>query len=263
LSDLSNLMAKIPQPYQPQASVAIGSLILVLIVLYHGACLHRILVLYKRGERRLRIGKPHLLAALLLFAWSIFLMLALHISEIAIWAACLKGLGLIKHADDAVYFCANSYSTLGFGNVDLLERWRNISPIIGISGLFTFAWTTSAAVDVVDAQSKLIERLEEEREHEMHMRFAMRKELWNVLKKEKAAQRAEREKTRTEASGIPFFQRHKLWKEERKREKDLRQARATAIAELRGKEKLEEKKLGTAELPQNSDSNKDSNKKDG
>ena len=70
-------------------------------------------------------------------------------AEITAWAFGLMWLGLILRPNDAIYFCANAYTTLGYGTVDLDPQWRNISPIIAISGLFTFAWTTSSLVSVV------------------------------------------------------------------------------------------------------------------
>src|SRR6202012_1235501 len=101
------------------AAIGIGSLILVLLVLFHGISLHRILVLFKRGEIRLRTGRPHLGRAGLFFGWAVFLMLSLHILEIMTWAWFLVHLGLILRAADAIYFCANAYTTLGYGTVDL------------------------------------------------------------------------------------------------------------------------------------------------
>src|SRR5271166_3666374 len=59
-------------------------------------------------------------------------------------------------------FCANAYSTLGYGSVDLEPHWRNISPIIGISGLFTFAWTTRVLVEMVTLHRQLIGHLIDE-----------------------------------------------------------------------------------------------------
>ena len=90
-------------------------------------------------------------------------MLDLHIAEILIWAFVLNRMGLLVHAYDAIYFCANGYTTLGMGKMDIEEHWKLISPIIGISGSFTFAWTTSALVDVVASNRRLIDRLEDER----------------------------------------------------------------------------------------------------
>ena len=90
-------------------------------------------------------------------------MLGLQIVEIMIWALLLNRLGLIKNVHDVIYFCANAYTTLGMGKMELDRPWRLISPIIGISGLFTFAWTTSALVDLVTAHRQLVQQLEEQR----------------------------------------------------------------------------------------------------
>src|SRR5271154_446180 len=170
---LSELLAKIPDEFKPLAALGIGAFMLVFLVLLHGTGLHGILVRRKRRELRLRAGRPLLIKGLLLFASPIFLMLALHIVGFMLWAYALRFMGLIPHVYDAIYFCANAYTTLGYGNVDLGAHWRNISPIIGISGLFTMAWTTSALVGVVSSHRQLLEQIEDEREGEMKMRFAL------------------------------------------------------------------------------------------
>ena len=134
-----------------------------LLVLLHGAGLHGVLVLHKRGVRRLKAEPPHFVRALFLFGLAVFLMLALHLLGFTLWALSLLRLGLIPRAYNAFYFCANAYTTLGFGSVDLDAHWRNIAPIIAISGMFSFAWTTSALVSVVTAHGELIAQLEDRR----------------------------------------------------------------------------------------------------
>jgi hypothetical protein len=71
----------------------------------------------RRRERRLRRARPYIFAVLVLFGWSVFLMLARHIAEFAIWAYAFLHMGLIAHAYDGLYFCANAYTTLGYGSV--------------------------------------------------------------------------------------------------------------------------------------------------
>src|SRR3984885_14171218 len=242
--DLSTLLEKIPDEYKPMAALGIGSLMLVGLALFPGAGLHIISNQQKRRQRQLRLGRPRLAAGALLFGWSVFLMLALHVVEIMMWAFVIIHTGFVKHAYDAIYYCANAYTTLGMGSLDIDRNWRNISPIIAISGLFTFAWTTSALVDVVASNGRLLEQLEDEREREMEMRFTLRKEEWDVLKKERDAAQSEREKTRTQVSGVPFLQRHKIWKAERKTEADLHSAERAEIEELRRKERQKEEQLG-------------------
>jgi hypothetical protein len=214
----------------------------VFLTLFHGVGLHWILVGQRRGERSLRSGRPYVVAASALFAWSVFLMLDLHLVEIVIWAFALNHMGLIEHAYDAIYFCANDYTTLGMGKMDVDSHWHIISPIIGISGLFTFAWTTSALVDVVAANRQLLGALEEEREREMHMRFALRKKEWEALKTERDAERVE--KAKTAPAGATLMQRFRMWREERKFVAELRREKMAEIKKLRRQERLEETKPG-------------------
>jgi hypothetical protein len=241
--DIPTLLAEIPDEYKPMAAVGVGSLTLVGLALFHGAGLHIISIMRIRTRRRLLLGRPSVAAGALLFGWSVFLMLALHGVEIMIWAFVIIHTGLVKHALDAMYFCANAYTTLGMGSLDVDYHWRNITPVIAISGLFTFAWTTSALVDVVASNGRLLEQLEDEREREIEMRFALRKEEWDVLKTERSEQLSEREKTRTQLSGLSFFLRRKIWREERKKEQEFRNAARAQIKDLRQKERQDEQKL--------------------
>jgi hypothetical protein len=247
--DVSALLEKIPDEYKPMVAMGIGSLMLVGLTLFHGAGLHIISIQQKRRRQQLRLGRPRLAAGALLFGRSVFLMLALHVVEIMMWAFLIIRAGFVKHANDAIYYCANAYTTLGMGSLDIDRNWRNISPIIAISGLFTFAWTTSALVDVVASNGRLLEQLEDEREREMLMRFELRKEEWDARKTEKNLERSDREKTRAQYSGASFFQRLKIWKGERSREEGIRSAEQAEIEELRRKERQDEEELGPGPVP--------------
>ena len=242
--DIPTLLAKIPDEYKQMAAVGIGSVMLVFLALFHGSGLHLISVVQKRRERRLLSVRSSVARGALLFGSSVFLMLALHVVEIVMWGLVIIHTGFVKHASDAMYFCANTYTTLGVGSVDIDKNWRYITPIIAISGLFTFAWTTSALVNVVASNGRLLERLEHEREREIEMRFALRKEEWDVLKTERGEVLSEREKTRAQLSGLSFFQRRKIWREERNREKEFRSTAEAQIKDLRQKERQDEEKLG-------------------
>jgi hypothetical protein len=163
-------------------------------------------------------------------------------------AFALTQLGLISRAYDAIYFCANAYTTLGYGLVDLGQQWRNISPIIAISGLFTFAWSTSALVDVVVAHSRLIEQLEHERDKAILMRKVAREEKRVVQVKSRQAELAERQKAREQAAGASFFERRKIWKAERKKEDEFRREARAEIESIAREERLAEEKLGASTL---------------
>ncbi len=246
---IPTLLDRIPDEYKPLAAISVGAVVLVFIALFHGAGLHWILVQQTRAEKRLRLGKPRLFAAAVQFGWSVFLMLDLHIAEIFIWAFALNRVGLIVRAADAIYFCANCYTTLGMGRVDVGEHWRLVSSIIGISGLFTFAWTTSALVEVVASNRRLVDQMEEERIQQIRMRFALQKQQWVTMKTERQAERSEKAKERVAATGVSLRQKFKLWREERRKIAELRIERQAEQEDLRRQERIKERELWAKSAP--------------
>lgn len=247
---ISSALQNIPEQFKPLAAFGIGAGILVVLVLFHGIGLHGILVHFKRRELRLQTGRPHQWVAMFLFGWAIFLMLWLHIIEIVIWAFTLRGLGLILSAKDALYFCANAYTTLGYGTVDLGPYWRLISPIIAISGLFTFAWTTSSLVGIVSIYMKLVEQLEIERAQELKMRSDTRRAEWDVFVHEQQTEDADRADTRKRAAAAgSFLQRREVWRDETQREEQLRAAALADARRLRDQEHAAENDLGHSQDP--------------
>jgi hypothetical protein len=247
---LHSLLLQIPDDLKPWAALGLGAIILVCLVLFHGSGIHAILVFHKRNERRLWAGRPHRSEATLLFGTSVFLMLSLHIIGVLVWAFVLAHLGLILQANDAIYFCANAYTTLGYGMVDLDPHWRNISPIIGISGLFTFAWTTSALVGVVAAHNRLLEQLEIEREKQLELRAAARNAVEAVRERESEAERSARLKIEQDRRTGGIRARVEDWRDEHRQIEAVREAERAKIAEIRHQESDEEDRLGPGMPPE-------------
>ena len=88
-------------------------------------------------------------------AGTILMLLAVHLFETGVWTAVLVKSRLVSNWDDAGFFAANTYTTLGYGSVILPPSWRMLAPIMAISGLFTFGWTGSFLVGIVDRVNRL------------------------------------------------------------------------------------------------------------
>lgn len=143
----------------PIEVLSFGSVMLVIVVLIHGAGLDRIIGRYKRKSEDLRRRSWHPHLATLIFAASILLMLFLHVFEFCVWGLVLRETGLIGNIRDSMYFSANTYTTIGYGQMVLPYNWRELSPLMAISGLFTFAWTTGEMFNIVESHRQLVEDL--------------------------------------------------------------------------------------------------------
>ena len=69
--------------------------------------------------------------------------------KVMVWALPIYWLNLIPELSAAAFFAAETYTTLGEGTVRLPLSWRQLGPIIAVSGLFTFGWTSSVLVYVM------------------------------------------------------------------------------------------------------------------
>ena len=130
-------------------ALGLGSLLLVLITFFHVSTLDAIVSRYRRKTQNLRDRIAHPLAASRYFGGTILLMLVLHLGDTCIWAFFLYGMKLVPNIHDAFYFTANTYTSLGYGDSPLSYSWRELSPLIAMSGLFTFACTTSQLFTVM------------------------------------------------------------------------------------------------------------------
>ena len=48
-----------------------------------------------------------------------------------------------------MYFAFVNYTTLGYGDVVPVERWRLIGPITAMNGMLVFGWSTAVIFEVL------------------------------------------------------------------------------------------------------------------
>jgi len=142
----------------------LGCVLAVVVTLIHITGLDRIANLYHRRTRNMVARDWHPFLASWLFGSTILLMLLLHIVDTCIWGSILFGMKLIPNIHDAFYFAANTYTSLGYGDVPLGLDWRELSPLISMSGLFTFACTTSQLFNLVAKHRDIVAALTSKRE---------------------------------------------------------------------------------------------------
>ena len=76
-------------------------------------------------------------------------MAASHLMEIALWAAAFCASGEISTFEKAFYFSAQSYTTVGYGDLVLSDHWRLLGPLEAINGLLLFGLSTAVMFAVL------------------------------------------------------------------------------------------------------------------
>jgi hypothetical protein len=79
------------------------------------------------------------------------LLMLLHLVEICIWAAFYNLRGLFGNFETSLYFSLGTYSTIGYGDVVLPEKWRLLGALEGIAGVLLCGLSTAFLIRVVNA----------------------------------------------------------------------------------------------------------------
>ena len=143
-----------PPLLNPALEIAIATLFLVVVIGIHGICLGQISKHFSTRFAKLTAQSPRWRPAMLA-AVAIALIVVLHFAETHIWAGSLLGLEMIATYRDAYFYVLEAYTTLGEGPDYLPDGYRLISPVIALTGLFTFGWSGSVLVYIVGQTGRL------------------------------------------------------------------------------------------------------------
>lgn len=138
----------------PLVEVTFATLFLVGIIIFHGAAMRSITRRFSAAWVRVDALTPRWRVSALL-STAIAAMTAAHLIETFLWALPLLALGMMPTLRDSYFFVLESYTTLGGGNVALPDQWRLVGPMIAMSGIFTFGWTGSVLVTIMNELGKL------------------------------------------------------------------------------------------------------------
>ncbi|MGR9108428.1 MAG: potassium channel family protein [Gammaproteobacteria bacterium] len=72
----------------------------------------------------------------------IFMFLA-SVFEILIWAFAYQLINAIQDFEQATYFSMVTFTTLGYGDIVLTDRWRLLASFEAANGIIIFGWTTA------------------------------------------------------------------------------------------------------------------------
>jgi len=96
----------------------------------------------------------HAILLILVFAGIMFL----HIVETNLWAGFYYTRGLFNDFETSLYFSLTSYTTIGYGDVLLPQRWRLLGAIEGISGVLLCGISTAFVFAVMSAMLQMQQR---------------------------------------------------------------------------------------------------------
>ena len=108
-----------------------------------------------RTSRAVERARTSIRLVLVMMASVSILMLA-HVGEIGIWALSYDALHAVQDRTEAFYFAFVNYTTLGYGDILPVKRWRLLGPMSAMNGILLFGWSTAVIYDVLRTVAQVI-----------------------------------------------------------------------------------------------------------
>ncbi len=152
LNSLPSLSALFAEINQDMGNSDIGFLLIVacMMLTLHGVCVLVIAAIFHWIDGKLE-NKRIYGANFLSYFVAILLIVAIHLLEIIAWAYICIGLQVLPTNIQTLYFAGEMYTTVGYGNYTLIERWKIIPIIISFTGIFAVSLSGAALYTMMGA----------------------------------------------------------------------------------------------------------------
>jgi hypothetical protein len=80
---------------------------------------------------------------------TVLILMITHTFEVLVWSLVYSMANVASTGVDLVYFAFVNYTTLGYGDVLPVERWRLLGPITAMNGVLMFGWSTALIFEVL------------------------------------------------------------------------------------------------------------------
>ena len=84
---------------------------------------------------------------------TVAVLLVAHVAEVVLWSVTYGLVDAAPPEADLLYFALVNYTTLGYGDVLPVARWRLLGPITAMNGILLFGWSTAVIFRAEGASS--------------------------------------------------------------------------------------------------------------
>jgi len=94
------------------------------------------------------LSRPTLRLIVVMIA-TVSVLMTSHLLEVAAWSLAYALVDAAPQGADRLYFAFVNYTTLGYGDVVPVPRWRLLGPMTAMNGVLLFGWSTAVIFQVL------------------------------------------------------------------------------------------------------------------
>ena len=80
---------------------------------------------------------------------TVLVLMAAHTVEVFVWSVTYALTNAAPEGSDLFYFAFVNYTTLGYGDIVPVARWRLLGPMTAMNGVLLFGWSTAVIFEVL------------------------------------------------------------------------------------------------------------------
>lgn len=125
----------------------IGIILIIITILIHSLVTKYAIHLSKKANNSK--NKRKILADEFWVALVVLIMFVAAIAESSVWALVYFLIGALPTFETSLYFSIVTLTTLGYGDVTLIDEWNLLASMEAAIGIIIFGWSTAIVVAVV------------------------------------------------------------------------------------------------------------------
>ena len=120
-------------------------------------------------RRRHRLGKfdENLRVATATLSGGMLILFFGHLLQVGLWAALFARLGQFESYANAFYHSMVNFSSLGYGDIVMSEKWRLLGAMEATGGILMFGISTGVGLAVFSTLIRRLARTESERQEDL------------------------------------------------------------------------------------------------
>lgn len=128
--------------------IVLGILLISITVVIHAIVLDELLkfikritpVIHKKASRRWKI---------IILTISVLGIFMSHTVQVWLWAGFYLSVESFASLEEALYFSISTFSTVGYGDVIIENKWRLIAGLESANGFMLFGWSTAFIFEIM------------------------------------------------------------------------------------------------------------------
>jgi Ion channel len=80
---------------------------------------------------------------------TVLVLMAAHAGEVLVWSLAYGLVDAVPTGTNLLDFAFVNYTTLGYGDVLPVDRWRLLGPMTAMNGVLMFGWSTAVIFEVL------------------------------------------------------------------------------------------------------------------